>query len=133
MKKVRIGLVGAGFIARIHMNAYRRVYGVEACVGAVCARSEKTKAFAAGFGIPTVYPDYHDLMRDPDIDVVDICTPPQLHAPMIEEFLTAGKHVICEKPFTGYFGLPTTRSPSGTCAGGRCTTRCCRTWSARPG
>ena len=39
MKKVRIGLVGAGFVARIHMNAYRRVYGVEACVSAVCARS----------------------------------------------------------------------------------------------
>ena len=42
MKKVRIGLVGAGFVARIHMNAYRRVYGVEACVSAVCARSATT-------------------------------------------------------------------------------------------
>ena len=114
MKKVRIGLVGAGFVARIHMNAYRRVYGVEACVSAVCARSATTKDFAAGFGIPTVYSDYHDLMRDPDIDVVDICTPPQLHAPMIAEFLNAGKHVICEKPFTGYFGMSDDPKPIGS-------------------
>ena len=89
MKKVRIGMVGAGFISRIHLEAYRRVYGLQASVEAVCARSDSTKDFAAAYGIPKVYSDYHDLMKDPDIDVVDICTPPQLHAVMIEEFLSA--------------------------------------------
>jgi len=113
MKKVRIGMVGAGFISRIHLEAYKRVYGLQASVEAVCARSDSTKAFAAAYGIPKVCSDYHDLMNDPDIDVVDICTPPQLHALMIGEFLTAGKHVISEKPFTGYFGLPGDEQPVG--------------------
>lgn len=113
MQKVRVGLVGAGFIARIHMEAYRRVYGLDVKVEAVCARSEKTKEFAFRYEIPKVYSNYHDLMKNPDIDVVDICTPPQLHAIMIEEFLTAGKHVISEKPFTGYFGLPGDEKPIG--------------------
>ena len=101
MRTVRIGLVGAGFIAHIHMEAYNRVYGLEARVEAVCGRSEKTSEFALKYGIPKVYSDYRDLIRDPDIDVADICTPPQLHTLMIEEFLAAGKHVISEKPFTG--------------------------------
>lgn len=113
MRTIRIGLVGAGFIAHIHMEAYKRVYGLEARVVAVCARSETTKEFAAKYGIPKVYSDYKDLMKDAEIDVVDICTPPQLHAPMIEEFLNAGKHVVCEKPFTGYFGLPGDEKPVG--------------------
>ncbi len=113
MQTVRIGLVGAGFIAHIHMESYKRVYGLQAKVGAVCARSATTREFAAKYGIPKVYSDYRDLMKDPDIDVVDICTPPQLHAPMIEEFLAAGKHVISEKPFTGYFGLPGDEKPVG--------------------
>ena len=113
MKSVRIGLVGAGFIAHIHMEAYKRVYGVEAKVEAVCARSDKTKEFAAKYGIPKVYSDYRELLKNSDIDVADICTPPQLHSLMIEEFLTAGKHVISEKPFTGYFGLPDDEKPVG--------------------
>ena len=113
MKKVRIGMVGAGFISRIHLESYKRVYGLQASVEAVCARSDTTKDFAAAYGIPKVYSDYHDLMKDPDIDVVDICTPPQLHAVMIGEFLSAGKHVISEKPFTGYFGVPGDVQPVG--------------------
>ncbi len=113
MRTVRIGLVGAGFIAHIHMESFKRVYGLEARVEAVCARSEKTKDFALKYGIPKVYSDYRDLLKDSDIEVADICTPPQLHAPMIEEFLTAGKHVVSEKPFTGYFGLPGDEKPIG--------------------
>ncbi len=99
------------------MESFKRVYGLEARVEAVCARSEKTKDFALKYGIPKVYSDYRDLLKDPDIEVADICTPPQLHAPMIEEFLTAGKHVVSEKPFTGYFGLPGDEKPIGK---GRC-------------
>ncbi|NLA90458.1 MAG: Gfo/Idh/MocA family oxidoreductase [Synergistaceae bacterium] len=113
MKKVRIGMIGAGFISRIHLEAFRRVYGLQASVEAVCARSPSTKDFAAEFGIPRVYSDYKELLKDPDIDVVDICTPPQLHSTMVEESIMAGKHVICEKPFTGYFGMPGDVHPVG--------------------
>ena len=113
MKKVKVGLVGSGFVAELHMYAYRRVYGVDAEVAAVVSRGEHVLDFAKKHGIPTVYRDYRDLMKDKDIDVVDICTPPSLHTPMIVDFIKSGKHVICEKPFTGYFGREGDKTPVG--------------------
>ena len=49
-------------------------------------------------------PDYHDMLADPEIDVIDIVLPPFLHTRVAKEAIEAGKHVICEKPLTGYFG-----------------------------
>ena len=46
------------------------------------------------------------MLADPEIDVIDIVTPPVAHPRMIIDALKAGKHVICEKPLTGYFGQP---------------------------
>ena len=113
MKAVRVGLVGCGFVSELHMHAYRRVYGVTATVEAVVARSDKVLDFAKRHGISKAYRDIKDLLDDPDIDVIDICTPAVLHAPMIIEAMEAGKHVICEKPFTGYFGHPGDPLPVG--------------------
>jgi predicted dehydrogenase len=113
MKKVRVGLIGSGFIAEIHMHAYRRVYGVAPEVCAVASRSDAASVFAHRFGIPKAYRDWRALIEDPEIDVVDICTPPALHAEMIVSCMQAGKHVICEKPFTGYFGRPGDVEPIG--------------------
>src|SRR5262245_28322139 len=104
MAKVRVGLVGCGFVSELHMYAYRRVYGVDAEVTAVVARGEHVFDFAKKHRIPRAYRDLRFLLADKDIDVVDICTPPALHAAMIVEAIQAGKHVICEKPFSGYFG-----------------------------
>ena len=106
MSKVRVGLVGTGFVAELHMYAYKRVYGVNAEVAAAVSRSDQVEAFARKHQIAQTYRDYRALLADPAIDVVDICTPPALHAQMIVESVRAGKHVICEKPFTGYFGRP---------------------------
>jgi predicted dehydrogenase len=69
--------------------------------------------FAKQNRIPTTYRSFRDLITDPDINVVDICTPPMLHATMIVEAMQAGKHVICEKPFAGYFGREGDKSPIG--------------------
>ena len=69
--------------------------------------------FARRFGIPQTHRDYRALLEDPEIEVVEICTPPALHAEMIVTCLRAGKHVICEKPFTGYFGRPDDPAPIG--------------------
>lgn len=99
-----MGLVGCGFVAELHMYAYRRVYGVDVEVKAVAARGDQVTAFAKHHGIPATYRSFADLIADRDIDIVDICTPPNLHAAMIVEAMQAGKHVICEKPFAGYFG-----------------------------
>src|SRR6202030_3433955 len=104
MAKVRVGLVGCGFVAELHMYAYKRVYGVDAQVTAVAARGDHVVEFAKKHEIGKTYRKFQDLLADRDIDVVDICTPPMLHATMIVESIRAGKHVICEQPFAGYFG-----------------------------
>ena len=113
MAKVRVGLVGCGFVSELHMYAYKRVYGVDAQVTAVAARGDHVIAFARKHGIPTTYRSFDDLVADRDIDVVDICTPPMLHAAMIVAAMRAGKHVICEKPFAGYFGRDGDQAPIG--------------------
>lgn len=113
MKSIRVGLVGSGFVAELHMHSYRRVYGVNAVVEAVVSRGEHVVDFARRHHIPKVYRDFRDLLQDKDIDVVDICTPAVVHAPMIVEAMESGKHVICEKPFTGYFGQPGDCLPIG--------------------
>src|ERR1700730_7524976 len=113
MAKVRVGLVGCGFAAELHMHGYRRVYGVDAEVTAVAARGDHAVDFAKRHRIRTTHRDFRALLADDAIDVVDICTPPALHAGMILEAVQAGMHVICEKPFTGYFGRPDDRTPIG--------------------
>jgi predicted dehydrogenase len=113
MTEVRVGLVGTGFVAELHMYAYKRVYGVGAEVVAAVSRSDQVEAFAKKHQIAQTYRDYRALLADPAIDVVDICTPPALHSQMIVDAVRAGKHVICEKPFTGYFGRPGDPAPIG--------------------
>jgi predicted dehydrogenase len=113
MTAVRVGLVGCGFVADLHMQGYKRVYGVEAKVTAVAARGDHVLEFARKHHIPATHRDFRALLADRDIDVVDICTPPALHAPMIVAAVQAGKHVICEKPFTGYFGSAEDKAPIG--------------------
>jgi predicted dehydrogenase len=113
MKKVRVGMVGSGFIAELHMHAYRRVFGVDAEVRSVVSRSDHVLNFARRFAIPHTHRDWRALLGDPEIDVIDICTPPALHTEMVVACMQAGKHVICEKPFTGYFGRPGDQEPIG--------------------
>jgi len=108
-----VGLIGCGFVAELHMYAYKRVHGVDAAVTAVAARGDGVVDFAGKHQIRRTYRDFRDLLADRDIDVIDICTPPALHAAMIVEGVQAGKHVICEKPFSGYFGRADDPSPIG--------------------
>jgi predicted dehydrogenase len=113
MTKTRVGLVGCGFVAELHMYAYRRVYGVDVEVKAVAARGDHVVEFARRHGIANTHRSFADLIADREIDVVDICTPPNLHAAMIVDAMRAGKHVICEKPFAGYFGRDGDTAPIG--------------------
>ena len=113
MARIRVGLIGSGFVAELHMYAYRRVYGVEVEVAAVVSRGDHVETFARKHRIAQAYRDYRDLLADRTINVIDICTPPALHAEMIVAAMQAGKHVICEKPFTGYFGRPDDKTPIG--------------------
>jgi predicted dehydrogenase len=114
MKTVTVGIVGAGFIAALHMYGYRRVFGVEVIVKTVCSRGPGAAAFARKHAIPEVAQEWRALLADPGIDVIDLCTPPATHAEMVVAAMQAGKHVICEKPFTGYFGRAGDPTPIGT-------------------
>ncbi|MCK1737528.1 Gfo/Idh/MocA family oxidoreductase [Bradyrhizobium sp. 138] len=113
MAKIRVGLVGCGFVSELHMYAFRRVYGLDVEVAAVAARGDHVVAFADRHGIPRVFRSFPELIADRELDVVDICTPPNLHAEMIVAAMRAGKHVICEKPFAGYFGRDGDQVPIG--------------------
>ena len=113
MATIRVGLVGCGFVSELHMYAFRRVYGVDVEVAAVAARGDHVVEFAARHNIPRVYRSFSELIADRALDVIDICTPPNLHAEMIVASMQAGKHVICEKPFAGYFGRNGDREPIG--------------------
>ncbi len=106
-KRVRIGLVGTGFAAHFHLASYRKVYGEDFEVRAICGRSRaKAEHLAREFGIATVHDSVERLLADREIDAVDLAVPNHLHVPLAVQAARAGKHIICEKPLTGYFGPP---------------------------
>ena len=97
---MRIGVLGSARIAPAAlMRPARVVDGVE--VGAVAARDRRrAEAFAARYGVPAVHDTYADLLGDPSLDAVYVPLPNGLHAQWTLAALKAGKHVLCEKPFT---------------------------------
>ncbi|MDO4493710.1 MAG: Gfo/Idh/MocA family oxidoreductase [Clostridia bacterium] len=104
-KTVCVGTIGAGYAAYLHGNGYEKVSGIDVRLKSICdVNTERAEAVKARYGYEQVITDYHDLLSDPEIDVIDIVTPPMLHPKMIADALEAGKHVICEKPLTGFFG-----------------------------
>lgn len=95
--KVKIGIIGTKFAADLHMNAYLRCPSAE--VVAVCDKDqERMKEFAEKFSIPKLFTDYHELLNDPEIQVVSICVPNFLHSEVAMAACAAGKNAICEKP-----------------------------------
>ncbi len=114
MKKIGLGMIGAGRATELHMNGLRRYSGAHVKFKTISARrQEQVMEAKKRYGFEKATLDYHDILNDPEIDVVDICTPPYVHEEMILEALAAGKHVICEKPLSGYFGMPGDLEPIG--------------------
>ena len=112
--EVCLGVAGAGRATELHMNALKRFSGVPVCYKRIVARRpEQVNAAKVKYGFAEASLEFQDLLDDPEIDVIDICTPPYLHEKMIEEAMLAGKHVICEKPLSGYFGKETDQKPIG--------------------
>ncbi len=104
-RQIRVALCGAGFAGKFHAAGINRVYGVDAKIDVLCEPNmAAAREFTAKFNIPRSCSDFSDILRDKSIDVVDICAPTNMHHTMAEAALSAGKHVICEKPLTGYFG-----------------------------
>lgn len=96
MQKIKVGVVGTGFIGPAHIEALRRLPNVE--VAALCeVTPELAAAKAASLGIARSY-TFDDLLKQDDIQAVHICTPNFLHYAQSKAVLEAGKHCICEKP-----------------------------------
>ena len=101
-KTIRVGIVGARFAARFHWEGYRRVYGIPVEVAGVTSTSaESREAFARECGIKS-FATFEELCDA--VDVVDLCTPGSTHELLAVAALQRGKHVVIEKPFTGYYG-----------------------------
>ncbi len=113
MKKLRLGLVGFGFMGKTHLYAVRNLpffytsgeapvgLGFSAEVTAVTASSLASAETAAReYGIPRAYASAEALIADPDIDIIDICSPNPAHFAVARAAILAGKHVLCEKPLT---------------------------------
>jgi predicted dehydrogenase len=97
MKRIKTAIFGIGFMGRVHLEAVRRLEFVE--VAAIAGRNaEAAERLGTGFSVPKITTDYREILRDPAIDAVHICTPNAQHFPMAKDALQAGKHVICEKP-----------------------------------
>jgi predicted dehydrogenase len=95
--KPRIGIIGVGFGAQVHVPGFRSE-GWE--VAAICSRNrDKAVQAAHAAGIEGVHTDPMDLIRRDDLDAVAITSPPASHHPLAIAALEAGKHVLCEKPF----------------------------------
>jgi predicted dehydrogenase len=103
-KPLNIGMIGYGFMARAHSNAYSKVnhfFGLQyrPVLKAICARDEaKAKAFAATWGYESVETDWRKLIARKDIDAIDICTPNNMHREIALAAAAAGKTILCEKP-----------------------------------
>ncbi len=96
--KVRVGIIGSGFEADIHAASFQ-IMPEEAEVVAVTSPAPGHAAALAGrYGIPRVFQDYREMLREEDIEMVTIAAPNYLHAAMTEAAAQAGKHIVCEKP-----------------------------------
>ena len=96
-KTLQVGVIGVGGIARTHMPGWTASEHAEVIAG--CDVNEAVlQKWGEQHSINRLVTDSADLFRDPDIDIVDICTPNNYHAPLAIAALESGKHVLCEKP-----------------------------------
>ena len=96
--RLGVGVIGAHAWAEMaHLPGYAAYE--RANLVAICDTvRDRAEAMAAKFGIPKVYTDAHDLLADPDVQMVDVCTPTETHLPLSLAAIAAGKHVLSEKP-----------------------------------
>lgn len=99
MGSLKIGIIGAGSIAESHLQAYEANADAQLC--AVADLNEaRAQAAKSKYGMAKAYADYRELLADPDVDAVSICTWNNMHAEMSIAALRAGKHVLVEKPLS---------------------------------
>jgi predicted dehydrogenase len=96
--KVKVGIIGSRFEADIHAAALQSIAEEAEVVAVASPTPGHPEALAAKYGIPRVFHDYRDMLREPEIELVTIAAPNYLHAEMTVAAANAGKHIVCEKP-----------------------------------
>ena len=97
-EKVKVGLIGLGLVSDSHIKAFQSHRNAE--VVAVCDLDEDhAKEVVAQYKIAKYYTDYNEMLKDEDINLIDICTPTFTHVNMTVAAAEAKKNILCEKPF----------------------------------
>jgi predicted dehydrogenase len=95
--QLRVGVIGVGWGSLVQVPAFRAAGGYE--VAALCSRrAERAAEAGARLGIEDVSTDWERFVRRPDLDIISVCTPTDLHREQVLGAIGAGKHVLCEKP-----------------------------------
>ena len=97
MDKLRVAVIGPGFVGRVHVENIRRQADAEV-VAIADQTSELAASFGQALGVLRTTGDYRELLDDRSINVVHICTPNKTHFPIAKDTIEAGKNLICEKP-----------------------------------
>jgi len=100
VRQLRVAVVGGG-VGKQHLAAYRQLADLYEIVAFCDVVPERARAIADEFCIGRATIALDDLLVTKNLDIIDLCTPPNLHVPQIKQVLAAGKHVICEKPIAG--------------------------------
>ncbi len=95
---IKVGIIGAGFMGRTHGDAYNKLDDVQ-LVGIASRGQEKARKYAEDYHC-TNYPEAEELIKHPDVDIIDICLPTYLHEQYVIMAASHGKHILCEKPFS---------------------------------
>jgi myo-inositol 2-dehydrogenase/D-chiro-inositol 1-dehydrogenase len=96
--KVKVGIIGSQFQAEIHAASFQVMPEAAEVVAVASPTPGNAAAFARKFGVPRVFTDYRELLKEKDIEMVTIAAPNSLHAQMTKDCAAAGKHIVCEKP-----------------------------------
>jgi len=106
MKEMNVAIIGSRFMGKAHSNAWKNVANffdvpIKPVLKVACATDKDAlKAFADNWGWEEIETDWKKVIERDDIDIVDICVPPNLHAPIAIAAAKAGKHIFCEKPIS---------------------------------
>jgi myo-inositol 2-dehydrogenase / D-chiro-inositol 1-dehydrogenase len=98
MKKIKLGVIGTGRIGKVHISTLVQSVPQATVIAIADINLESAKELALRFGIENVSDNYKNILNNPEIDAVVICSPTDTHAQYIIEAAQAGKHIFCEKP-----------------------------------
>lgn len=96
MNHIKVGVIGLGRIGKIHLKNLLQIPGVKVLVAT--DPFPEAQQFAVDLGVPSVVADYQEIIANPGIDAIIICSPTDTHFEIIQKAAAAGKHIFCEKP-----------------------------------